>query len=302
MGAAPPPAAPWGRAGAACLGAVVIACLLLPAAAQGARHKARAAVANAAHPAALRSSSVLVLDASGKQVLYEKNAEAVVPIASLTKLMTALVVLEARQDMEEVLAVTDADVDALKHAASRLRVGTSLRRADLLHIALMSSENRAASALGRNYPGGLTAFVAAMNRRAASLGMVHTHYVEPTGLSSENVSSAQDLAKLVMAAQGQSIIRAYTTDHEYAIAQGRRTTMYHNSNSLVANPGWDITLQKTGYITEAGRCMVMLASIAGRPVVMIFLDSQGKLSRFADAERVRSWLTAVERTRLAASP
>jgi D-alanyl-D-alanine endopeptidase (penicillin-binding protein 7) len=302
VGAATPPAAHRGRAGAACLGVVVFACLLLPGAAQAARHKGRAAVANAEHPAALRSSSVLVLDASGKQVLFEKNAEAVVPIASLTKLMTALVVLEARQDMEEVLAVTDADVDGLKHAASRLRVGTSLRRADLLHIALMSSENRAASALGRNFPGGLPAFVAAMNRRAASLGMVHTRYVEPTGLSSENVSSAQDLAKLVMAAQSQPVIRAYTTDHEYAIAQGRRTTLYHNSNSLVANPGWDITLQKTGYITEAGRCMVMLASIAGRPVVMIFLDSQGKLSRFADAERVRSWLTAVQHTRLAASP
>lgn len=302
MGAATLPAAPWSRAGAACLRAALIACLVLPAAAQAARHKARVAAANAEHPAALRSSSVLILDASGKQVLFEKNAEAVVPIASLTKLMTALVVLEARQDMEEVLAVTDADVDELKHAASRLRVGTSLRRADLLHIALMSSENRAASALGRNYPGGLPAFVAAMNRRAASLGMVHTHYVEPTGLSSDNVSSAQDLAKLVMAAQAQPVIRAYTTDHEYAIAQGRRNTMYHNSNSLVANPGWDIILQKTGYITEAGRCMVMLATIAGRPVVMIFLDSQGKLSRFADAERVRSWLTAVERTRLAASP
>ena len=302
MGAATLPAVPWARAGAACLCAVVFACLLLPAAAQAARHKARAAGANAEHPAALRSSSVLILDAGGKQVLFEKNAEAVLPIASLTKLMTALVVLEARQDMEEVLAVTDADVDELKHAASRLRVGTGLRRADLLHIALMSSENRAASALGRNYPGGLPAFVAAMNRRAASLGMVHTHYVEPTGLSSENVSSAQDLAKLVMAAQAQPVIRAYTTDHEYLIAQGRRNTLYHNSNSLVANPGWDITLQKTGYITEAGRCMVMLATIAGRPVVMIFLDSQGKLSRFADAERVRSWLMAVQRTRLAASP
>jgi D-alanyl-D-alanine endopeptidase (penicillin-binding protein 7) len=278
-----------------------MACLMLPMQAQAARRKASAA-ASAEHPAALRSNSVLILDADGKQVLFEKNAEAVVPIASLTKLMTALVVLEARQDMEEMLAVLDADVDEVKHAASRLRVGTSLRRADLLHIALMSSENRAASALGRNFPGGLPGFVAAMNRRAASLGMVHTHYVEPTGLSSENVSSAQDLAKLVMQAQQQPLIRAYTTDHEYAIAQGRRTTTYHNSNSLVANPAWDITLQKTGYITEAGRCMVMLATIAGRPVVMIFLDSQGRLSRFADAQRVRTWLMAPQRPRLAASP
>lgn len=249
-------------------------------------------------PATLRSNSVLILDADGKQVLYEKNAEAITPIASLTKLMTALVVLEARQDLQQPLAVTEDDVDQLKHATSRLRVGTVLSRADMLHIALMSSENRAANALGRNYPGGLPAFVAAMNRRAATLGMIHTKYFEPTGLSSANVSSAQDLAKLVIAAQQQPVIRAYTTDHEYAVAQGTRSTMYHNSNTLVANPSWDIALQKTGYISEAGRCMVMMATIDKRAVVMIFLDSQGKLSRFADADRVRAWLAA--RSRLAA--
>jgi len=262
--------------------------------------RSRAGVASAAHPAALHSNSVLILDASGKQVLYEKNAEAVVPIASLTKLMTALVVLEARQDMEEALAVTDLDVDQVKHAASRLRVGTVLSRADLLHIALMSSENRAASALGRNYPGGTAAFVAAMNRRAAALGMLHTRYVEPTGLSSENVSSAQDLAKLLIEAQRQPLIRRFTTDHEYAIAQGRRSTTYHNSNHLVASPAWDIILQKTGYISEAGRCMILLARIDGRPVAMIFLDSQGTLTRFADADRVRNWLTS--KTYIAATP
>ena len=262
--------------------------------------RSRTGVASAAHPAALHSNSVLILDASGKQVLYEKNAEAVVPIASLTKLMTALVVLEARQDMEEALAVTDLDVDQVKHAASRLRVGTVLSRADLLHIALMSSENRAASALGRNYPGGTAAFVAAMNRRAAALGMLHTRYVEPTGLSSENVSSAQDLAKLLIEAQRQPLIRRFTTDHEYAIAQGRRSTTYHNSNHLVASPAWDIILQKTGYISEAGRCMILLARIDGRPVAMIFLDSQGTLTRFADADRVRNWLTS--KTYIAATP
>lgn len=167
-----------------------------------------------------------------------------------------------------------------------------LSRADMLHIALMSSENRAANALGRNYPGGLAAFVAAMNARAAALGMLHTKYFEPTGLSSANVSSAADLAKLVIEAQRQPVIRAYTTDHTYAITQGKRSTVYHNSNALVANPGWDIALQKTGYISEAGRCMVMMATIDERPVVMIFLDSQGKFSRFADAGRVRSWLAA----------
>ena len=262
--------------------------------------RSRAGVASAAHPAALHSNSVLILDAGGKQVLYEKNAEAIVPIASLTKLMTALVVLEARQDMDEALAVTELDVDQVKHAASRLRVGTVLSRADLLHIALMSSENRAASALGRNYPGGTAAFVAAMNRRAAQLGMLHTRYVEPTGLSSENVSSAQDLAKLLIEAQRQPLIRRFTTDHEYAIAQGRRSTMYHNSNHLVASPAWDIVLQKTGYISEAGRCMILLARIDGRPVAMIFLDSQGTLTRFADADRVRNWLTS--KTYIAATP
>ncbi|MFL6708415.1 MAG: D-alanyl-D-alanine endopeptidase [Massilia sp.] len=273
--------------------------LLIALPAQAAK-RSRAGVASAAHPAALHSNSVLILDAGGKQVLYEKNAEAVVPIASLTKLMTALVVLEARQNMEEALAVTDLDVDQVKHAASRLRVGTVLSRADLLHIALMSSENRAASALGRNYPGGTAAFVAAMNRRAAALGMLHTRYVEPTGLSSENVSSAQDLAKLLIEAQRRPLIRRFTTDHEYAIAQGRRSTTYHNSNHLVASPAWDIVLQKTGYISEAGRCMILLARIDGRPVAMIFLDSQGTLTRFADADRVRNWLTS--KTYIAATP
>lgn len=283
-----------------CHAAAVLLCVLPLAVPVQAARRAQPAPVSAAHPAPMRSNSVLILDAATQQVLYEKNAEAIVPIASLTKLMTALVVLEARQDMDEVLAVTDADVDGVKHAASRLRVGTALRRADLLHIALMSSENRAASALGRNYPGGTGAFVAAMNRRAAALGMLHTHYAEPTGLSSSNVSSAQDLAKLLIEAQRQSVIRDFTTDREYAIAQGRRSTLYHNSNHLVAQPGWDIVLQKTGYISEAGRCMIMLANLDGRAVVMVFLDSQGTLTRFADADRVRAWLA--QRTRLAAAP
>ena len=269
--------------------ALAIALHSLAASAQPAR---KAGVATVAQPATLRSNSVLILDAAGMQVLYEKNAEAITPIASITKLMTAMVVLDAHQDMQQVITITDDDVDTLKHATSRLRVGTALSRADMLHIALMSSENRAANALGRNYPGGLPAFVAAMNARAAKLGMIHTKYYEPTGLSSSNVSSAQDLAKLVIAAQHQPMIRAFTTDHEYAIAQGKRSTLYHNSNTLVANPSWDIALQKTGYISEAGRCMVMMATIAERPVVMIFLDSQGKLSRFADADRIRAWLAA----------
>lgn len=240
--------------------------------------------------AALRSSAVLIVDPVSGQTLYAKNANAVMPIASLTKLMTALVVVEARQDMEQLLTVTDADVDRLKYSSSRLRVGTRLSRSAMLHIALMSSENRAAAALGRNFPGGVHYFVAAMNAKALSLGMASTHFVEPTGLSSANVSTPEDLAKLVRAAHQHRLIRSYSTDRGYAILQGGRATAYRNSNRLIANAGWDIGLQKTGYIAEAGRCMVLHARIKGRTVVMVFLDAQGKFSRAADANRVRTWL------------
>jgi D-alanyl-D-alanine endopeptidase (penicillin-binding protein 7) len=253
------------------------------------RHAARRA--RAAGPAALRSSAVLVLDPKTGAVLYRKNAQAVLPIASLTKLMTALVVLEARQDMHAMLAVTDADVDRLKYSSSRLRVGTRLSRAAMLHLALMSSENRAASALGRNFPGGTRAFVAAMNARARTLGMDSTRYVEPTGLSSANVSSPEDLAKLVVAAERHALIRRYSTDRAFTVRQGSRRTAYHNTNRLTASRRWKIRLQKTGYIAEAGRCMVLHALVAGRPTVMVFLDAQGKFSRAADANRVHVWLT-----------
>jgi len=242
--------------------------------------------------AALRSSAVLVLDPKSGNVLYQKNAQAAMPIASLTKLMTAVVVLEARQDMAEELTVTAADVDRLKYSSSRLRVGTRLSRTDMLHIALMSSENRAASALGRNYPGGTSRFVAAMNAKARALGMQSTHYVEPTGLSSANVASPEDLAKLVLAAEKHALIRRYTTDRSFTIRQGRRQTVYHNTNRLTANPSWNIRLQKTGYISEAGRCMVLHATVRGRATVMVFLDAQGKFSRAADANRVRTWLAS----------
>lgn len=240
--------------------------------------------------ASLSSGAVLVLDPATQQVLYSKHADVVMPIASLTKLMTALVVLEARQDLEEKLTVTGADVDRLKYSSSRLRVGACLSRTTLLHLALMSSENSAASALGRNYPGGSAAFVAAMNARARALGMQHTRYVEPTGLSSANVSTPADLAKLVLAAERHPLIRRYTTDREFTIRQARERTVYHNSNRLTANPSWKIRLQKTGYISEAGRCMVLHAAVRGRPTVMVFLDAQGKFSRAADANRVHAWL------------
>ncbi len=254
----------------------------------------RAGLNHTDDPLNLRSNAALVLDQSSSKVLFEKNSDVPLPIASLSKLMTSLVVVEAHQDMDEVLTVTEDDIDHLKHTHSRLPIGARLTRAKMLHIALMSSENRAASALGRNYPGGLPAFVAAMNAKAKALGMMDTHYVEPTGLSSQNVSSASDLAKLVIAAHEHPIIREYTTNTDYQVDTGGPVLQYRNSNRLIANPTWEIGLQKTGYIIEAGRCMVMQAIIEGRSIVMIFLDSKGKYSRGADAGSIRKWLEEVK--------
>lgn len=238
----------------------------------------------------LKSNAALVIDQEDSKVLFEKNASVSLPIASITKLMTSLVVLEANQDMDELLEVTPADIDLEKGSSSRLRIGSKLKRSDMLHIALMSSENRAASALGRNYPGGLEACVAAMNAKALELGMFETHYVDSTGLSSQNVASAQDLARLVGAAAQQPLIRQYSTDTNYAVHPGRGTLDYHSSNRLTSASDWNIALQKTGYISEAGRCLVMEAMIKGRAIVMVFLDSKGKYTRFADAGRIRTWL------------
>lgn len=254
--------------------------------------------ANSAQLAALRSSAVVILDPKSHEVLYQKNSHAVMPIASLTKLMTAVVVLEAKQDMNQVLTVSNADVDRLKYSTSRLQVGTRLTRTAMLHLALMSSENRAAAALGRNYPGGTRQFVAAMNRKARALGMVNTRYVEPTGLSRSNVSTPSDLARLVIAAEKKPLIRRYSTDRSFAIRQGRSTSMYHNTNRLTASSSWRIRLQKTGYINEAGRCMVLYTMVNNRPTVMVFLDSQGKYSHAADANRVKSWLAGYQVKRL----
>lgn len=245
-------------------------------------------------PLALRSSVAYVLDQASSEVLFEKNAGVALPIASITKLMTGLLVVEAHQDLDEVLTITDADVDKLKFTSSRLPVGTRMTRGNLLHIALMSSENRAAAALGRNYPGGITAFVAAMNAKARELGMNDTHYVDSSGLSSRNVSSARDLAKLVMTAHQEPLLREYTTDPGYVVQANGRRMQYHNTNYLVALPDWNIGLQKTGFINEAGRCLVMQAMIQGRNVVMVFLDSKGKQSRTADAGRMRKWLEALK--------
>jgi D-alanyl-D-alanine endopeptidase (penicillin-binding protein 7) len=240
---------------------------------------------------ALKSSVALVMDQETNEVLLSKNSQAVLPIASLTKLMTALVVTEAKLPLDEMMSVTDEDVDTEKFSSSRLLVGTELRRGEMLHLALMSSENRAAHALGRSYPGGLPAFVSAMNLKARELGMRDTRYVEPTGLSSQNQSSARDLATLVKAAYQHQIIRELSTSPEYQVEVGHRQVQYHNTNGLVKSPAWDIGLQKTGYISEAGRCLVMQARMAGRKLIMVFLDSAGKYSRIGDAERVRKWIS-----------
>lgn len=238
----------------------------------------------------LHSSVALVVDQETKEVLYRKNDHAVLPIASLTKLMTGLVISEANLSMDERIAISQADVDTEKGSSSRLAVGTVLTRGELMHLSLMSSENRAAHALGRTFPGGLDVFVARMNQRARMLGMTDTRYVEPTGLSSRNQSSANDLAVLASAAHKDPMLREWSTSHGREVDVGRRTLQYNNTNRLVKSPQWDIGLQKTGYISEAGQCLVMQAQVAGRNLIMVFLDSAGKLSRIGDAERVRKWL------------
>ena len=244
-------------------------------------------------PLALRSNAAFVIDQNSAEVLFEKNANVALPIASLTKLMTGLVVTEARQDLDEVLRVTDDDVDRHKYSSSRLPVGASMTRRELLHITLMSSENRAAAALGRNYPGGISAFVAAMNAKAQELGMKDTRYVDTSGLSSSNVSSARDLAKLVTAAHRVPLLREFSTTPKSTVSASGRTMYYNTTNYLVTLPDWNIGLQKTGFINEAGRCLVMQAAIHGRNVVMVFLDSKGKMSRTADASRIRRWIEAL---------
>jgi serine-type D-Ala-D-Ala endopeptidase (penicillin-binding protein 7) len=249
----------------------------------------------------LKSSSVLIMDQSDSTVLYSRHADVAMPIASITKLMTALVVLDAKQSLNETLQITESDRDLPKSAGSRLTLGTTLSRGDLMHLALMSSENRAAHALGNNYPGGMPAMVAAMNTKAATLGMVHSHFVDPTGLSSENVASPEDLAKLVIAASHNPTIRAYSTDKNYAVKVHRHLVEFRNTDNLVANPTWNIVVQKTGYITEAGKCLVMAAVIDGRSVVIVLLDSLGKYTRVADAKRIKTWMEASANERVRVS-
>ncbi len=244
----------------------------------------------------LLSQAALIVDARSGESIYAKNANTITPIASITKLMTAMVVLDAQQNLDQAITVDVDDLDFLKASRSRLSIGSELTRREMLRLALMSSENRAASSLGRFYPGGLKAAVAAMNAKAKTLGMNNTHYVDTTGLSPENVSTARDLALLVQAAQRYPLIREYSTQpEEYVqIPATGQTLHFNNSNALVKSDGWQIMLQKTGFIREAGRCVVMLAQIAQRPVVMVLLDSVGKFSRLGDAHRVKTWMETGE--------
>lgn len=266
----------------------------------------QAAPPRAANPSPavdIRSRAALIVRADTGEVLYAKNADQTLPIASITKLMTAMVVLDAGQAMNQTLSITDAERDRLRGTSSRLAIGTRLTRSDLLRLALMSSENRAAAALLRNYPGGQAAGVAAMNRKARALGMSRTQFVEGTGLSGANRSTPQDLARLVRAAARYQTIRAYSTTPEYSVMVGRYRTQYRNTNPLVRNPAWTIAVTKTGYLSEAGRCLVMQTTVSGKPVVMVLMDSWGTLTRVGDAGRARRWLEARARpTQVARQP
>jgi D-alanyl-D-alanine endopeptidase (penicillin-binding protein 7) len=240
----------------------------------------------------VQSSGVLVLDPATGQTLFSKNADQVAPIASITKLMTAMVVLDAKLPMDEAIEITSEDIDTVKNTKSRLPLGSHFRRDDLMRLALMASDNRAASALGRNYPGGLDAFVVAMNEKAKVLGTTQTRYVDSSGLSPANVSSPADLGKIVAAAANYPLITEYTTTGAVSVTlpDSKRKLNFVNTNTLVRHSDWKIGLSKTGYINEAGKCLVMQATIVNTPIVIVLLDSWGKLTRVADANRIRKWL------------
>jgi len=251
--------------------------------------------APAARKLSLRSSAAIIQDQETGETLFGKNASTVTPIASITKLMTAMVVLDAGLDMQETITISNEDMDWLKGTHSRLKPGASLSRDELLRVALMASENRAAAALGRSYPGGIDAFKRAMNHKAQMLGMNDTRFDDATGLSSANVSSAEDLVKLVRAAHQYDLIRSYTTMTGHEVQVAGRPLAYRNTNRLVANESWNIGLSKTGFTNDAGRCLVLQAKLAERKVIIVLLDSWGKLSRIADANRIRVWLEASAR-------
>lgn len=283
------------------LAATLSLLVCIPAAMAGAKpvvvtQAAPARVAVTSRPD-VRSHSFYVYDEAAEAVLAARNEKAAVPVASITKLVTALVVLDAHQSLRQTLTITADDVRGTEGQASRLPVGAKFTREELLRLALMSSENRAAHALCRNYPQGTAACVKAMNRKAAELHMSSARFVEPTGLSSGNVASAADLARLVMAAAASPTVREFSTSPRHTVTINRRAVEFRNTNLLVENPGWQVDVQKTGYIPEAGRCLVMQTVIDGRPVVIVLLNSWGKYTRIADAKRVRTWLES--RTRVA---
>jgi D-alanyl-D-alanine endopeptidase (penicillin-binding protein 7) len=247
----------------------------------------------------LYSAVALVIDQEDGQLLYAKNTDAVMPIASITKLMTAVVALDAKLPLDEPITITREDVDTLKGTRSRLKLGVTLPRRDMLRLALMASENRAAAALARTHPGGTAAFIQAMNQRARELGMRDTRFVDPTGLDPDNVSTAVDLAMLVNAGYRYPLIREFTTQDSHRVAvdskkRRYRTVAFRNSNGLVRSGQWDIGLSKTGYISEAGRCLVMQARIAAKPVIIVLLDSWGKFTRIGDANRIKQWIERLE--------
>ena len=251
----------------------------------------------------LRSSSAMVVDQKTGRILFGKNTDARMPIASITKLMTAMVVLDAQLPLDEKIAISSEDRDALKGTHSRIKVGTKLSRQLALQLALMSSENRAAAALARAYPGGFPAFVVAMNRKAESLGMSHTRFVDSTGLNSNNISTAQDLVTMVNAAYRYPLIRDMTTTgfYDVALRGPPRRVQFKNTNMLVRNKTWEIGLSKTGFINEAGHCLVMQANIANRPMVIVLLDSWGKLSRVGDAQRIKKWIKSAKAPSIASA-
>lgn len=256
-----------------------------------ARHRRNVVISDAEFSAlALKSNAVLVKDQITGAVMFEKNAEAVMPIASITKLMTAMVTLDSQPNLSETLSIGNDDVDMLKGTSSRLRVGAQMSREEMLRIALMSSENRAAASLSRNYPGGRPAFVAAMNHKAQELGLIDTRFEDATGLTKANVSSPRDLAKMVDAAYQYPLIREFTTSAGNEVTVSGRPMQYHNTNSLVKSSTWEIGLSKTGYISEAGKCLVMQAWMGQKPVIIVLLDSWGKLTRAADANRIKKWI------------
>ncbi|MDQ5879531.1 MAG: hypothetical protein QG638_2267 [Pseudomonadota bacterium] len=243
---------------------------------------------------AVASGAAFVVEQGGGDPIYQKNAEAVVPIASITKLMSAMVVLDSVPSLQAPITVSDDDIDYLRGSRSRLNPGAELSREDALLISLMSSENRATHALARHYPGGMSAFIAAMNRKAAELGMFNTRFEDPTGLSSNNVSTAKDLALMVAAAHRYPLIREFSTTGDAKIEVSGRLMEYRNTNALVKSNAWDIGLSKTGFIHEAGKCLVMQARVADKPVVIVLLDSAGKMTRIGDANRIKRWMETTQ--------